>query len=1389
MPLLKKREFKKAPLPSGLSNHEEVFHCVMTNEIFREYEEFCQRVILCNSMVWTCSFTGKSGLTYLEALESEKESQGMLKDFPTELRIPVLFLASKTQRSSFIEMADDIYLYMKDRYFIGENVEASFLDNKWKEAHVLQVIAPNQEKLLTMSTNGHTNDKQFYPPASLYSYEVEQLDAEDEDVSEVMIVNAQQIKRKLKLTRDKSKLFLRQYVTQNDSGIFIVKEKVLQNYGINKMRFEQIFDGPLPNFCVSKKMKKPKQESITQFLSNKNDMSAENTLNLLERMRKREEEYKQLKENQKQKKAEIKLAERIKQREENNKISALLKEWYTPKEDLELENHKKIPVPAPLHLKVPDQYLGDILSLLEFAHTFSKFTRTKSFFPNGFTIDVIERALTEKEIEGPLVSILQMLLSTIFNLQAEETYHCAIKVDISNTSEKVKDPTEDISYTEAINLATKASMCSVHYHGLSLSSLPITSLTTSEILRLHLLSSGVRVNDSGMKWRYQVRGGYLSEDDPGLDFRLRYPHILKALAVYNISELPIGDKLKLIHCLMNQILTYSDIRDFIEDNLDKSRQAKIDLKLLQISDRKQDQEYISSRVRISKEKDSDVFLVKLTRDHEKKKTQNSKQMKNLMKSSTKFQNLLGQDRAYRKYYKLMSLPGLLLNTEEDFPGVCLEESIKRIPQLVGADKSAVLAHIRKLQDELNNSSDKENMENKEQNETPKVNGVHTPPLVEDDDVSTLLMCNADPSSCVVHSINGKQDNWGFYYDDKQVDEIIESLNDRGVRESELKQVLQNDRDDLMTFISQTPLSKSDAQKPNETEDNDLRLRPRRSTKLKFENTNFGFPTDANSDEVLQSVLIDTILELEENIYSGNIGSLKVKNREVWREKVVEKNYEYITETFLSKKEDAVNKIKSEGNNSRPGTPDITKKKFVDPGHSLSIKHEISEEYDFNYVEFLSHTEEHRSAIRALAMALIHVAQGVEQQYLKKPLGHISLRSDSKNLKSDLMEKWEQSLLAASSYSQIFLHYSTLDKCILWARSAFLARCLVCKRKSDPESMILCDNCNKGQHLFCFRPKLTAIPEGNWYCKECQKEKDKQEKAVDLEPRPKKRRIFKEESDEEVHEEPINNHEEQAEDEQEQFEEEEEDEKMEQGGDDDNDSTQDESDKDLITSNTKNKKKTLLSDEEESYDTCNKCSKEGTLICCDYCPNMYHLECAEPPLRRVPRGEWLCHRCKEKKVKTSDSDSTSGGENLNARRSKRREFDNDCFLHNAPLQEVLADVLKQEYAWPFLRPVTKNEVPDYYDIITKPMDFGTIKYKLNMGEYKCDADLMEDAALVFENCNTYNSADDEVYQCGQKLFKYFVHKCHEYGLKVPNKMEKQLNGENGMPSEPKKLCVN
>ena len=42
--------------------------------------------------------------------------------------------------------------------------------------------------------------------------------------------------------------------------------------------------------------------------------------------------------------------------------------------------------------------------------------------------------------------------------------------------------------------------------------------------------------------------------------------------------------------------------------------------------------------------------------------------------------------------------------------------------------------------------------------------------------------------------------------------------------------------------------------------------------------------------------------------------------------------------------------------------------------------------------------------------------------------------------------------------------------------------------------------------------------------------------------------------------------------------------------------------------------------------CAWCRDGGELICCEKCPQAYHVECAWPPLARTPASAWLCARC-------------------------------------------------------------------------------------------------------------------------------------------------------------------
>ncbi|CAI7718791.1 histone acetyltransferase GCN5, putative [Plasmodium vivax] len=70
--------------------------------------------------------------------------------------------------------------------------------------------------------------------------------------------------------------------------------------------------------------------------------------------------------------------------------------------------------------------------------------------------------------------------------------------------------------------------------------------------------------------------------------------------------------------------------------------------------------------------------------------------------------------------------------------------------------------------------------------------------------------------------------------------------------------------------------------------------------------------------------------------------------------------------------------------------------------------------------------------------------------------------------------------------------------------------------------------------------------------------------------------------------------------------------------------------------------------------------------------------------------------------------------------------------------VLDFLEKQQSAWPFLKPVSLSEAPDYYDIIKEPTDILTMRRKARHGEYKTKEDFGIELKRMFDNCRLYNA---------------------------------------------------
>ncbi|TRY82449.1 hypothetical protein DNTS_007891 [Danionella cerebrum] len=85
-----------------------------------------------------------------------------------------------------------------------------------------------------------------------------------------------------------------------------------------------------------------------------------------------------------------------------------------------------------------------------------------------------------------------------------------------------------------------------------------------------------------------------------------------------------------------------------------------------------------------------------------------------------------------------------------------------------------------------------------------------------------------------------------------------------------------------------------------------------------------------------------------------------------------------------------------------------------------------------------------------------------------------------------------------------------------------------------------------------------------------------------------------------------------------------------------------------------------------------------------------------------------------------------------------------------LRSTLDQLQENDPAKIFAQPVNVKEVPDYLEFITDPMDFSTIKSKLEAHKYRSVTDMEADFNLMISNCLLYNSKDTVFYQAATRL---------------------------------------
>ncbi|KAH1251306.1 Bromodomain adjacent to zinc finger domain protein 1A [Glycine max] len=210
MPLLRRKPFSLAEPPEDLKPDEPVYQIRFTKEIFQDYQssDYLKRLNLYRQRVWMCKVTGKTGLTYEEALVSEQLATEKVQQFPKEL----MTIALRIIQYSMLplkDLADSIGEKLQEQLFVGAELH-------WKKddgVHPCKILKVIQKGVDTVS------------------YEVAWLD-KNKNIREQAEVSAEDLVHKKPLfSRNILKSFIRESTYRN--APWVLHDELAKNHGIS----------------------------------------------------------------------------------------------------------------------------------------------------------------------------------------------------------------------------------------------------------------------------------------------------------------------------------------------------------------------------------------------------------------------------------------------------------------------------------------------------------------------------------------------------------------------------------------------------------------------------------------------------------------------------------------------------------------------------------------------------------------------------------------------------------------------------------------------------------------------------------------------------------------------------------------------------------------------------------------------------------------------------------------------------------------------------------------------------------------------------------------------------------------------------------------------------
>ncbi|KAF0306507.1 Bromodomain adjacent to zinc finger domain protein 1A [Amphibalanus amphitrite] len=755
---------------------------------------------------------------------------------------------------------------------------------------------------------------------------------------------------------------------------------------------------------------------------------------------------------------ELKVQERDRKRHRRKLVTEWLKDWTRPREDLLCEDHQELPVMQPVHTRVPAQLFGGCLQLLEFVSGFSQLLDLSDTFPLGVTLSVVERALCDGEVAGALSDLLQVLLRAVFELQREEDEESGGH-SAAGSAAAAADHLDPLTLTEVLrrHLAARDVADESRWRYQQRGGYTETDNPTVQF----------RLDHPDIMQKLNTESVYDLTPDMIDDAEAKLKELKQQLRVLRINTQAFQ---RGVHA--EKVTERREDRQRQQQQEQQRAAADTSADPPTDGDTSADPapgaaipEPLTEEERARRRRDQERQLVEFG----KKETRLQEQIAELSRQFAL--TPLGRDRAYRRYWAGRALPGLYVEHDDDTVGVCLPNATPHNRQLSAAagDQQAVLRRL--LTDRLmsrageqptassaasttttGSPSDKENTPAPvpppktytkkpatltEQNQPG--GGAEAGAAPADLEAKTrldelvsgeldlaaelravpaadsqppdrrLLVCTGQQDECPVHSAILPRTSWSFCPDLEHLEQLLSTLNERGVREAELKAAIQQAGESLRRGIEKCP--------KNELIPGADR-RPRREPTSSGRDPNYNFPTGTPVAEIQELLLRDMILECEEKIRFGCLGTVQVSDLAQWRQALVERSYDQQCDK-LTWGADGAGSVDNSVDVSGTSTP-LSDREAAPAAAELAAR------------------LQRRHLVRSLASAVLQLEQGIDKKYLQSPLG----------ASEKARRVWESSLMASTSLSQLFVHFAQLESSSIPKGDWY---CSSCRPKEKPKS--------------------------------------------------------------------------------------------------------------------------------------------------------------------------------------------------------------------------------------------------------------------------------------------------------------------------------------------------